>query len=122
MINKVFFSNASLIVMVTQTRELGRPKCEDYWPEEAEPVYFNNPDFLTVRLLSEEQEKEGLIARVLQFKSEDGSTRNVNHIQFVDWPDHGVPHDPAHFLTFLRRIRELKKESGRIASERLIIN
>ena len=122
MINKVSFSNASLIVMVTQTRELGRPKCEDYWPEEAEPVYFNNPDFLTVRLLSEEQEKEGLIARVLQFKSEDGSTRNVNHIQFVDWPDHGVPHDPAHFLTFLRKIRELKKESGRIASEGLIIN
>merc|ERR1712037_87502 len=107
----IYDSNASLIVMVTQTRELGRPKCEDYWPEEAEPVYFNNPDSLTVRLLSEEQEKEGLIARVLQFKSEDGSTRNVNHIQFVDWPDHGVPHDPAHFLTFLRRIRELKKES-----------
>merc|ERR1712037_644446 len=40
-----------------------------------------------------------------------GDYINANHIQFVDWPDHGVPHDPAHFLTFLRRIRELKKES-----------
>lgn len=34
----------------------------------------------------------------------------VKQIQFVDWPDHGVPDDPSHFLEFLFRINKLKNE------------
>ena len=34
----------------------------------------------------------------------------VKQIRFVDWPDHGVPDDPSHFLEFLFRINKLKNE------------
>ena len=34
----------------------------------------------------------------------------MKQIQFVDWPDHGVPDDPSHFLEFLFRINKLKNE------------
>ena len=44
-------------------------------------------------------------------------TRIIHHLHFTEWPDHGVPHDPKHFLgkfffvnllCYLQRIKRKK--------------
>lgn len=101
------FSECKLIVMVTQTTENGRQKCARYWPATAETVTPGSD--LTVEMINELEEHDGVIERTLLFKSKT-KTRSVRQIQFVDWPDHGVPHDPSHFLVFLNKLREYRRE------------
>ena len=33
-------------------------------------------------------------------------------MQYIAWPDHGVPDDPSHFLSFLFKINSLKNDHG----------
>lgn len=35
--------------------------------------------------------------------------RSVTHLQYVAWPDHGVPDDPSDFLLFVSSVRERRK-------------
>lgn len=107
--NMVYQSKAELIVMVTQTIEKGRQKCHAYW--ENGPIEFG--DQLSVQLLSSDNLGNGIMERKLSFLNKiDNSERQVRQIQFIDWPDHGVPHDPSHFLSFLFKINSLKNELG----------
>lgn len=42
----------------------------------------------------------------------DGKTkeeRGVKHMQYVAWPDHGVPDSPTDFLTFTDHVREARQ-------------
>ncbi|XP_067366765.1 tyrosine-protein phosphatase non-receptor type 3 isoform X6 [Channa argus] len=38
-----------------------------------------------------------------------GEERAVTHLQYVAWPDHGVPDDPSDFLLFVSSVRERRK-------------
>ncbi|XP_074539512.1 tyrosine-protein phosphatase non-receptor type 3 isoform X3 [Halichoeres trimaculatus] len=38
-----------------------------------------------------------------------GEERAVTHLQYVAWPDHGVPDDPSDFLLFISSVRERRK-------------
>lgn len=38
-----------------------------------------------------------------------GEERAVTHLQYVAWPDHGVPDDPSDFLLFATSIRERRR-------------
>lgn len=35
-----------------------------------------------------------------------GEKRAITHLQYVAWPDHGVPDDPSDFLQFVSSVRE----------------
>ena len=94
--HKQMSSNCRLILMVTQTTENGRQKCARYWPATPEVVSPYNE--VTLELESELDESDGIIERTLVFKTKGKIERRVRQIQFIDWPDHGVPHDPSHFL------------------------
>lgn len=100
----IWQSETELIIMVTQLVERGRRKCDQYWNEEK--VTFGD---LEVKMESEDKSERnnGIIQRTLLLNKGD-VTRSVTQIQFVDWPDHGVPDDPSHFLGFLLRINKLK--------------
>uniref|UniRef100_A0A6Q2YD83 protein-tyrosine-phosphatase n=1 Tax=Esox lucius TaxID=8010 RepID=A0A6Q2YD83_ESOLU len=37
-----------------------------------------------------------------------GEERAVTHLQYVAWPDHGVPDDPSDFLLFVNSVRETR--------------
>ena len=32
--------------------------------------------------------------------------RHISHMQYIAWPDHGVPDDPADFLEFVVKVRQ----------------
>lgn len=37
--------------------------------------------------------------------------RNVKHMQYIAWPDHGVPDSPKMFLSFTDHVREARGDS-----------
>lgn len=43
--------------------------------------------------------------------------REVRHLQYTAWPDHGVPDHPTPFLMFLKRVKTLNQlDAGPIIS------
>ena len=37
---------------------------------------------------------------------ESGKERHITQIQYISWPDHGVPDDASDFLHFVMRVRQ----------------
>lgn len=40
-----------------------------------------------------------------------GENRLIQHMQYLAWPDHGVPSDPQLFLDFTEKVRAVRKKS-----------
>uniref|UniRef100_A0A8C3AYW8 Receptor-type tyrosine-protein phosphatase C n=1 Tax=Cyclopterus lumpus TaxID=8103 RepID=A0A8C3AYW8_CYCLU len=107
----VWEQQSSIIVMVTRCEEGNRIKCAQYWPSpERETEIFEEfivklnsedhcPDY-TIRHLS--------LTNVSLHQTEKNSEREVTHIQFMSWPDHGVPGEPHLLLKLRRRVNAFK--------------
>ncbi|KAF7666166.1 hypothetical protein LDENG_00116350 [Lucifuga dentata] len=97
----IWEQQSSIIVMVTRCEEGNRVKCAQYWPspDQETEIY----EEFVVKLNSEDHCPDYTIRYLSLFnKREKNSEREVTHIQFISWPDHGVPEE-AHLLLKLRR-------------------
>ncbi|XP_060034488.1 receptor-type tyrosine-protein phosphatase C [Erinaceus europaeus] len=97
----IWEQKATVIVMVTRCEEGNRNKCAEYWPsiEEGTRTYGD----ITVKNHEHKTCPDYIIQKLnITNKKERTSGREVTHIQFTSWPDHGVPEDP-HLLLKLRR-------------------
>ncbi|XP_059197945.1 receptor-type tyrosine-protein phosphatase C isoform X2 [Centropristis striata] len=103
----VWEQQSSIIVMVTRCEEGNRIKCAQYWPTpERETEIFE--EFI-VKLNSENRCPDYTIRHLsLTNKREKNSEREVTHIQFMSWPDHGVPGEPHLLLKLRRRVNAFK--------------
>ncbi|XP_029901748.1 receptor-type tyrosine-protein phosphatase beta-like isoform X2 [Myripristis murdjan] len=92
------------IVMVTQCVEKGRVKCDQYWPEDKEPLYYGE---LVIQMLSESVLPEWTI-REFKITSESGCSypRVLRHFHYTVWPDHGVPESTQSLIQFVRTVRD----------------
>eukprot|EP00761_Pharyngomonas_kirbyi_P003689 gb/GECH01003693.1/.p1 GENE.gb/GECH01003693.1/~~gb/GECH01003693.1/.p1 ORF type:complete len:413 (+),score=94.95 gb/GECH01003693.1/:1-1239(+) len=67
------------------------PCLSKYWPNEDETITYGN---ISVSSLSQQRYDKDIILRTVQLNKSDGEDGlNVAIIQFVGWPDHGVPSD-----------------------------
>uniref|UniRef100_A0A672PIH8 Receptor-type tyrosine-protein phosphatase C n=1 Tax=Sinocyclocheilus grahami TaxID=75366 RepID=A0A672PIH8_SINGR len=103
----VWEQKSSIIVMVTRCEEGNKIKCAQYWPSlDRETEIFE--DFV-VKIRSEEHCPDYIIRHlILNNKREKASEREITHIQFISWPDHGVPGDPCLLLKLRRRVNSFK--------------
>ncbi|XP_072244883.1 receptor-type tyrosine-protein phosphatase C [Leuresthes tenuis] len=103
----VWEQQSSIIVMVTRCEEGNRIKCAQYWPSrDRETEIFE--EFI-VKLTSENHYPDYIIRHLsLTNKREKNSEREVTHIQFMSWPDHGVPGEPHLLLKLRRRVNAFK--------------
>ncbi|XP_040895632.1 receptor-type tyrosine-protein phosphatase C isoform X2 [Toxotes jaculatrix] len=103
----VWEQQSSIIVMVTRCEEGNRVKCAQYWPSpKRETEIFE--EFI-VKLNSEDYCPDYIIRHLsLTNKREKNSEREVTHIQFMSWPDHGVPGEPHLLLKLRRRVNAFK--------------
>ncbi|KAM8875228.1 receptor-type tyrosine-protein phosphatase C isoform 2-T4 [Spinachia spinachia] len=103
----VWEQQSSIIVMVTRCEEGNRVKCAQYWPSpDRETEIFE--EFI-VKLNSEDNCPDYTIRHLsLTNKREKNSEREVTHIQFMSWPDHGVPGEPHLLLKLRRRVNAFK--------------
>jgi len=45
------------------------------------------------------------------FFLQSGQQRSITHLQYVAWPDHGVPEDSSDFLDFVQSMRSMRGKS-----------
>ncbi|XP_042345751.1 tyrosine-protein phosphatase non-receptor type 3 [Plectropomus leopardus] len=94
------------VIMLTTLTERGRTKCHQYWPHPPEVKDFGH---MRVKCHSEECNLAYVTRQFTLTHTQLGEERAVTHLQYVAWPDHGVPDDPSDFLLFISSVRERRR-------------
>ncbi|XP_048395534.2 receptor-type tyrosine-protein phosphatase C isoform X2 [Stegostoma tigrinum] len=102
----VWEQKATIIVMVTRCEEGKRPKCAQYWPNMDDEIKTFRD--LTVRISEEKWCPDYVIRKLFISHKEKSPEREVTHIQFIRWPDHGVPEDPHLLLKLRQRVNAFR--------------
>uniref|UniRef100_A0A915K8C0 protein-tyrosine-phosphatase n=1 Tax=Romanomermis culicivorax TaxID=13658 RepID=A0A915K8C0_ROMCU len=93
-----------VIVMTTKEIERSKSKCAKYWPDVGTSRSFGlNLEFSVT--CQTENVKADYVCRKLTVRK-NREERVVCHYQFITWPDHGVPADPASVLNFLEEMND----------------
>ncbi|ORC90343.1 putative tyrosine specific protein phosphatase [Trypanosoma theileri] len=93
--NKVVF-----IVMLCAELESGKVKSEVYWPEKGKEMDFG---FLHVVSVSETHVFD-LVFRTFLLCTPHGEKRYVQHMQYIGWPDQGIPNTSAPLMEIIQTI------------------
>uniref|UniRef100_A0A8C3TUN3 Receptor-type tyrosine-protein phosphatase C n=1 Tax=Catharus ustulatus TaxID=91951 RepID=A0A8C3TUN3_CATUS len=102
----IWEQKATIIVMVTRCEEGKRNKCAQYWPsmENGTATYGD----IIVKIHESKTCPDYVIQKLhITNGRERTAGRDVTHIQFTSWPDHGVPEDPHLLLKLRRRVNAL---------------
>uniref|UniRef100_A0A8D2ZV57 Tyrosine-protein phosphatase n=1 Tax=Scophthalmus maximus TaxID=52904 RepID=A0A8D2ZV57_SCOMX len=91
---------SSMVVMLTTQVERGRVKCHQYWPNPDSATTYGN---FTVTCHNEEGNSAFLVREMTLTHTEQ--ERELTQIQYLAWPDHGVPDDSTDFLDFVALVR-----------------
>lgn len=94
------------IIMLTTLTERGRTKCHQYWPHPPEVKDYGH---MRVKCHSEECNLAYVMRQFTLTHTQRSEERAVTHLQYVAWPDHGVPDDPSDFLLFISSVRERRR-------------
>ncbi|XP_040009030.1 tyrosine-protein phosphatase non-receptor type 22 [Xiphias gladius] len=90
-----------VVVMACREFEMGKKKCECYWPQTQEQPFACEP--FTVYCDSEEN-KGDYLTRMLKLTYHN-SSRTLKQLHYVNWPDHGVPDSIPPILEMLHEMR-----------------
>ncbi|KEG05945.1 putative tyrosine specific protein phosphatase, partial [Trypanosoma grayi] len=91
-------NDVGFIVMLCGEIEDGKVKSEMYWPRKGKELDFG---VLRVRLLSESRVFD-LVFRTLVIHTPRGDERQVLHLQYVGWPDQGIPETSAPLMEIIQ--------------------
>ncbi|XP_061662871.1 tyrosine-protein phosphatase non-receptor type 12-like isoform X2 [Syngnathoides biaculeatus] len=96
--------NVAVIVMACREFEMGRKKCERYFPLFGEPVSFG-----PFRISCEsEQARTDYSIRTLVVEYEN-ETRRITQFHYINWPDHDVPSSFDSILDMIGLMREYQE-------------
>ncbi|XP_046401143.1 tyrosine-protein phosphatase Lar isoform X4 [Ischnura elegans] len=100
--------NATIVVMLTKLRELGREKCYQYWPGERSVRY----GCFVVDPIAEYNMPTYILREFKVTDARDGQSRTVRQFQFIDWPEQGVPKSGEGFIDFIGQVHKTKEQFG----------
>nr|CAD7455314.1 unnamed protein product [Timema tahoe] len=104
----VMEAGSTLVVMVTPIVERGRTKCHKYWPQLGDTSEMNHLHLTCTK--EETEETESFVFREFRLTNlETEEERHISHMQYLAWPDHGVPEDSTQFLEFTQRVRQARE-------------
>ncbi|XP_075068896.1 tyrosine-protein phosphatase non-receptor type 3 isoform X3 [Mixophyes fleayi] len=99
----VWDNRLTLLIMLTTLTERGKTKCQQYWPDPPDVVQYGN---FRVTCNSEDCTIAYVFREIILMNIETGEELPICHLQYVAWPDHGVPDDSSDFLEFVICVRE----------------
>jgi len=107
----VYQENSRIIIMVTNEIEKAKIKCVRYWPDYGLTSLVDGRELTNVNETSTgdyvirefELEEDPLPGR------DTRRLRKIFHYQYIGWPDHGTPGDPASLLDMLAQIDTTQK-------------
>ncbi|KAL3193205.1 hypothetical protein MRX96_018032 [Rhipicephalus microplus] len=108
----VWENHVGVVVMLTETEdEHGREKCFQYWPTaDGDDAALSFGEYRVAR--------KGVVSSAvavttsLTLSKSQGvacSHRNVWHLRYTDWPDHGTPGDIQGFLGFMEEVDSVRR-------------
>ncbi|XP_053398122.1 receptor-type tyrosine-protein phosphatase O-like [Mercenaria mercenaria] len=97
----IWEQNVDTIVMLTKLVEKGRQKCDKYWPDRGEPLFYGD---LIVSLQSESNLSDYII-KLFEVKMKE-ERKMVRHFNYLKWPDIGCPETPELLLEFVKAVRQ----------------
>ncbi|XP_032445322.1 tyrosine-protein phosphatase non-receptor type 12 isoform X7 [Xiphophorus hellerii] len=97
--------NVAVIVMACREFEMGRKKCERYFPSrDEEPLSFGP---FRISCESEQQRTDYFIRTLtVQYNNE---TRRISQFHYINWPDHDVPSSFDSILDMIGLMREYQE-------------
>ncbi|KAI6227563.1 Receptor-type tyrosine-protein phosphatase S [Aphelenchoides fujianensis] len=107
--------NVQAIVMLCETRELGKEKCSQYWPLFDDEVMRFDAIGLSVINRGRFVHSPGVVTSVLEVrdaKHADREPLTVFHHQMKTWPDRGVPDRADVVLQLLQLVRACPQKSA----------
>ncbi|XP_066529806.1 tyrosine-protein phosphatase non-receptor type 3 [Hoplias malabaricus] len=104
----VWEQGVTVIVMLTTLTERGRTKCHQYWPH---PPEVKDYEYLQVCCHSEECNLAYVTREITLTHTQLGQQRSITHLQYVAWPDHGVPDESSDFLDFVQAMRTKRRDT-----------
>ncbi|KAI8987069.1 protein-tyrosine phosphatase-like protein [Pilobolus umbonatus] len=106
-----------VIVCLTAEYDQGHEKCARYWAEDREERTWRMGD-IAVKIVCESETKhrqsDSIVRQLLvEFYNTQSETKirshRVTQLQFLGWPDHGVPETTDQVLSLVRLSREYHK-------------
>ncbi|KAK3528373.1 hypothetical protein QTP86_034129 [Hemibagrus guttatus] len=104
----VWEQSTALVVMLTTQVERGRVKCHQYWPNVSSTGTYGN---FQVSCVSEDGKSAYLLRALTLTHLETKEERHICQMQYMAWPDHGVPDDSTDFLNFVSLVRSKRGDS-----------
>ncbi|CAH2292591.1 tyrosine- phosphatase non-receptor type 3 [Pelobates cultripes] len=104
----VWDNRLTMIIMLTTLTERGKTKCQQYWPDPPEVSEYGN---FQIQCHSEDCTIACVFREILITNIETGEEFPVSHLQYVAWPDHGVPDDSSDFLEFVSSVRQKRMKN-----------
>ncbi|KAM6458366.1 receptor-type tyrosine-protein phosphatase C [Liasis olivaceus] len=102
----IWEQKATIVVMVTRCEEGNKIKCAKYWPSMEEEIASYGD--IIVKINECKVYPDYIIRKLhINHRRDKAAGRDVTHIQFTSWPDHGVPDDPHLLLKLRRRVNNL---------------
>lgn len=99
--------------MLTNLEERTRIKCDQYWPSRGSSTYGE----IQVALLDTTVLAHYTMRSFRIQVPGEMEVRDIKHLQYTAWPDHGVPDHPTPFLMFLKRVKMINPpDAGPIIS------
>ncbi|XP_077125675.1 tyrosine-protein phosphatase non-receptor type 3 isoform X1 [Ranitomeya variabilis] len=103
----VWDNRLTLLIMLTTLTERGRTKCQQYWPDPPDVMEYGN---FRVTCNTEDCTIAYVFREMILTNTETGEELPVSHLQYVAWPDHGVPDESSDFLEFVTCVRQKRVE------------
>ncbi|XP_029017595.1 tyrosine-protein phosphatase non-receptor type 12 isoform X2 [Betta splendens] len=97
--------NAAVIVMACREFEMGRKKCERYFPPKGEEPMSFGPFRISCE---SEQTRTDYVIRTLKVDYEN-ETRRLTQFHYMNWPDHDVPSSFDSILDMIGLMREYQE-------------
>lgn len=110
----VLQNHCPAVIMLTRLVDHHRiQKCGDYFQAENGPRLFGNICTVTKRITTTDS---SLVLRHMEvnYQESENPPLPVLHIQYPEWPDHGVPDDTSAVRDIFRRLRHLPSSKGPI--------
>lgn len=99
----VWQEQSTVIVMLTNLKENGRVKCEQYWPRTLnETVQYG----IVSVTMTHEQDYTSYNIRRFTAQVNGQQARQLTQFHFVAWPDFGVPAHPQLLTDFIKVVRQ----------------
>ncbi|PVD24661.1 hypothetical protein C0Q70_15146 [Pomacea canaliculata] len=84
----VWQENATQIIMLTNLKDGGKDKCEEYWPSVGTTKTYGH---VTVTAFKTDTRADFVVRYFVLESKQGGDQRTVSQYHYLVWPDHGVP-------------------------------